>query len=295
MHLNFAFREPLVPDGELPDAELFPGRDGGRPWVTRPRTLREAAPRLLEGLTEELAARPNAIVVAGRAERDPRLAAVARRLRRARRLPAAGGAAVGRAPRPGGDRALRRAAARRGVAATVPDLVLRVGDLPTSKPLRTWLAGLDALQVSFDPESAWQDPAGAVGTIVGADPRTTLDALAKTLPRKRKNTSWLDAWHAADRAAARAIAGTVGPAGLNEPRIAAELGTLLPPEATLVVASSMPVRDVETFFPVRDTPFRVLSNRGANGIDGTVSTAFGVSAATAGADRAAARRRRARA
>ena len=64
--------------------------------------------------------------------------------------------------------------------------------------------------------------------------------------------------------------------------MAAELGTLLPPEATLVVASSMPIRDVETFFPVRETPFRVLSNRGANGIDGTVSTAFGVAAASRG-------------
>jgi 2-succinyl-5-enolpyruvyl-6-hydroxy-3-cyclohexene-1-carboxylate synthase len=52
----------------------------------------------------------------------------------------------------------------------------------------------------------------------------------------------------------------------------------LPAEATLVVASSMPVRDVETFFPAREQPPRVLSNRGANGIDGTVSTAFGVAA-----------------
>ena len=60
--------------------------------------------------------------------------------------------------------------------------------------------------------------------------------------------------------------------------MAAELGVRLPPDATLVVASSMPVRDVESFFPAREQPPRVLANRGANGIDGTVSTAFGVAA-----------------
>ena len=47
---------------------------------------------------------------------------------------------------------------------------------------------------------------------------------------------------------------------------------LLPAEATLFVASSMPVRDIETFWPVRQDPPRVLCNRGANGIDGTVSS-----------------------
>jgi 2-succinyl-5-enolpyruvyl-6-hydroxy-3-cyclohexene-1-carboxylate synthase len=72
------------------------------------------------------------------------------------------------------------------------------------------------------------------------------------------------------------------PEGLSEPRVAAELGTWLPADATVIAGSSMPVRDVETFFPVRPDPPRVLANRGANGIDGTVSTAFGVAAATAG-------------
>jgi len=69
---------------------------------------------------------------------------------------------------------------------------------------------------------------------------------------------------------------------LSEPLVARELGTWLPPEATLFVASSMPVRDVEEFVPVRDDPPRALANRGANGIDGTVSSAFGAAAAGAG-------------
>ena len=71
----------------------------------------------------------------------------------------------------------------------------------------------------------------------------------------------------------------LGAGGLSEPTVAAELGVLLPERATLFVASSMPVRDIESFWPVRSDPPRVLCNRGANGIDGTVSSAFGAAAA----------------
>jgi 2-succinyl-5-enolpyruvyl-6-hydroxy-3-cyclohexene-1-carboxylate synthase len=155
--------------------------------------------------------------------------------------------------------------------------VLRVGDLPTSKPLRAWLSGSGAEQISFDPEAAWQDPDGSVGTIVGSNVVATLVAIADAVGKRKRDRSWLEGWHAADRAAAGAIAGALG-SELNEPRVSAELGSLLPDEAVMVVASSMPVRDVETFFPARPSSFRVLSNRGANGIDGTVSTAFGVAA-----------------
>ncbi|HET8953128.1 MAG TPA: thiamine pyrophosphate-dependent enzyme, partial [Solirubrobacteraceae bacterium] len=160
-----------------------------------------------------------------------------------------------------------------------PHLVLRVGDLPTSKPLRQWLHALkDSVQIAFDPESAWQDPGGYVATMVGADPRATLATIAERVPPNR-DRAWLEAWRTADRNAARAIAATLQPAGLSEPAVAAELGARLPANATLVVASSMPVRDVETFFGVRADGPRVLANRGANGIDGTVSTGFGAAAA----------------
>jgi len=94
-----------------------------------------------------------------------------------------------------------------------------------------------------------------------------------------RDHGWLDDWRGADRSAAQAIAATLEPAGLSEPLAAADLGARLPANATLVVASSMPVRDVETFFAARDDGPRVLANRGANGIDGTVSTAFGAAAA----------------
>jgi 2-succinyl-5-enolpyruvyl-6-hydroxy-3-cyclohexene-1-carboxylate synthase len=282
VHLNFAFREPLVPDGEsgVPELDVAAGRDGGRPWVTRPRVSRAPAESVLDSLSSELTARPRAVVVAGRSERDPRLGSALAAFCEKGGFPLLAdplsGARFGAAAIAHYDALLRAPRAE-----FAPDLVLRVGDLPTSKPLRAWLSSSEALQVAFDPENAWQDPSGSVGTIVGADPRAVFEALTERLPRRRTDTSWLDGWHAADRRAAGAIASALG-SGLNEPRVSAELGSLLPDEAVLVVASSMPVRDVETFFPARPRAFRVLSNRGANGIDGTVSTAFGVAAVSGG-------------
>ena len=279
VHLNFSLREPLVLEETLPEEEPGGGgRAGGRPWVTRPRVQVAPAPALLDGLRAAVDGHPRGVIVAGRLERDPGLGEALAGLADALALPLLAdplsGARRGPAAVAHYDALLRDSG---WAAAHAPDLVLRVGDLPTSKPLRQWLHGLDgALQIAFDAEAAWQDPAGAVATIVGADPRV----LAPEKPRKERG--WLEAWRTADRAAAAAIARVLGGAegdGLSEPRVAAELGVRLPPDTTLVVASSMPIRDVETFFPARDQPPRVLSNRGANGIDGTVSTAFGVAAA----------------
>ena len=300
VHLNFALREPLVLDAPLPDEEPGGGgRAGGRPWVTRPRTQLAPAPALLDGLRAAVDGNPRGVIVAGRTERDPGLGEALASLADALALPLLAdplsGARRGRAAVAHYDGLLRDPG---WAAAHAPDLVLRVGDLPTSKPLRQWLHGLDgALQIAFDAENAWQDPGGAVATIVSADPRVLAPDKART------DRAWLEEWTRADRKAAAAIArvlsepspggpddsagrgapsapdDSAGRGALSEPRVAAELGVRLPAEATLVVASSMPVRDVESFFPPRDHPPRVLSNRGANGIDGTVSTAFGVAAA----------------
>jgi 2-succinyl-5-enolpyruvyl-6-hydroxy-3-cyclohexene-1-carboxylate synthase len=163
-------------------------------------------------------------------------------------------------------------------AHAAPEMVVRVGDLPTSKPLRAWLAGLDDVpQLALDPEGAWQDPAAAVSEMETGDPVATLDALTVPTP----DPAWLALWTEADAAAQGALTREIGDA-LSEPAVARRLGEHLPAHATLVVASSMPIRDAELYLPAGRPLPRVLSNRGANGIDGTVSTAFGVAAASDG-------------
>ena len=188
MHLNFALREPLVLEEPLPDAEPGGGgRAGGRPWVTRPGRTAPPAPGVVDTLAEELEQRPRALLVAGRAERDPRLGAALAALADKAALPLLAeplsGARRGPAAIAHYDALLRDPAFG---AARVPELVLRVGDLPTSKPLRQWLAGLDTLQIVLDPESAWQDPAGAAATLLPGDPRTLIDALAERVARRTR-------------------------------------------------------------------------------------------------------------
>jgi 2-succinyl-5-enolpyruvyl-6-hydroxy-3-cyclohexene-1-carboxylate synthase len=270
VHLNFPLREPLIEERRLPEDRS--GRADGAPFVRR-------------AASQGASARPLArrgVLVAGRHERSTPLA------RNAAAFAEAVGWPLLADPLSG---------ARRGVAAIAhydaflrdpglageltPDLVVRVGDLPVSKPLRGWLAGLRGVrQVSLDPEGAWQDPASVLSGSYALEPAAALEGLAATVEDpKPAAEDWLASWRTADERAAQAIDGAIGGVGdLSEPRVAGELGVLLPAQATLFVASSMPVRDIETFWPVRPDPPRVLCNRGANGIDGTLSSAFGAAA-----------------
>jgi 2-succinyl-5-enolpyruvyl-6-hydroxy-3-cyclohexene-1-carboxylate synthase len=262
VHLNFPLREPLVLDEPLPAAGDAPP----------PRSLRAAPPAAIE-----LDPGPRAVIVAGRHERNDGLGEALGAAAGALEMPLLAdplsGARRGPAAIAHYDVLLRDAAF---AAAHRPETVIRIGDLPTSKPLRQWLAGLEARQVAFDPEGAWHDPAGVVSEVLAADPA----AWARAVARVPTHASvWLDAWLSADAAAADAIDAVLGSA-ISEPAIARALAAL-PPEVTVFTASSMPVRDVETFWPARDAPPRVLAHRGANGIDGTLSAAFGAAAAGA--------------
>ena len=280
VHLNLPLHEPLVLSEPLPDEppELS-GRRHGAPWVRRDgagpfRVAPDAPARTVPART---------IIVAGRVEADPRLEVAisdcARRLQAPVLADPLSAARCGPTAIATYDLLLRDPAVAERLR---PDQVIRVGDLPTSKPLRAWLAGLGAevSQVVLDPDGAWQDPDAVAGEMWTDDPLAALRSveLAPAGGPAAARTAWLQAWRSADDAAGTALAVDLGDE-LSEPLVAARLGGWLGPGHTLFVASSMPVRDLELYLPARVPLPHVLSNRGANGIDGTVSAAFGAAAA----------------
>jgi 2-succinyl-5-enolpyruvyl-6-hydroxy-3-cyclohexene-1-carboxylate synthase len=286
VHLNFPLREPLVSDEELPPDDS--GRPNGLPYVHRAKAP-GAAPAAASALGALVTGARRGVLVAGRHERATPLGQAAAAFAAAAGWPLLAdplsGARRGDAAIAHYDALLRDESFLSGVT---PDLVLRVGDLPVSKPLRSWLGGLTGVrQVALDPEGAWQDPAAVLSDSLALEPASALTRLASSLaepsaPRPGVEEDWLALWRSADERAAEAILGELGHHEISEPAVASELGVLLPEQATLFVASSMPVRDIETFWPVRPDPPRVLCNRGANGIDGTISSALGAAAGTLG-------------
>jgi 2-succinyl-5-enolpyruvyl-6-hydroxy-3-cyclohexene-1-carboxylate synthase len=280
VHINVPLREPLILDAPLPDVEPGGGgRPDGQPWL---RTTPAGSPVTgARGSGRHEFAKT--VFIAGGLGPDPalgaRLAALAARARVPLLADPLSGARSGPAAIAHFDLILRdpETAAR-----LTPNAVCQIGELPTSKPLRRWLESLDeARYVHYAADERWHDPVSRVSQRIAGSLTDLLDRIESDQV-VADDSDWLDQWSQADSTVAHAIAEPLLPAGLSEPATITALAQFLPPNATLFVGASMPIRDVEEFFPALNDPPRVLANRGANGIDGTVSSAFGAAAATDG-------------
>ncbi|QYY36380.1 2-succinyl-5-enolpyruvyl-6-hydroxy-3-cyclohexene-1-carboxylic-acid synthase [Ruficoccus sp. ZRK36] len=155
-----------------------------------------------------------------------------------------------------------------------PDFVLQFGDLPTSKILRTWLAEAEADTLIIDSSYRNLDSAHArtmhlrLGDDVYAEP---LDMRPSPLSR------YTEQWLRRDREFAGRIQNQLRSCeSFFEGKIPWLLSRRLPERTPVLVAASMPVRDAELFWLPSERGYRVQANRGANGIDGTLSTALGL-------------------
>ena len=277
VHLNLPFREPLVPSGApLVDA---PGRDDGRPWTVSSPAVRAPRGEDVVRLAELVRAHPRGLLVAGwGADVSP---ATATRFAEAAGWPVLADPISQLRTPPLAVSAYEALLRAPGFAdAHRPDLVVRIGAPLTSKVATAWL-GPQVAQVLIDPDDAWLDPARAATERWAVDAERALGAIAGALAARPSSSEWLGEWQRAEALARAAIDGVLdAPGDAFEGRVTRDLVAALPGGATLVVASSLPVRALEWCMAPR-AGLRILANRGANGIDGFVSTVIGVAQANA--------------
>ena len=271
VHWNLPFREPLVPTGDpLVDA---PGRPDGAPWTRVGRTVRVADREVVARVAARVRAHPRGVIVAGWGSgADPDLVA---RVADLAAWPVLADGVSGLRSGPFTvstyDPLLRVPAF---AASHRPEVVLRLGAPTTGRVLGEHLRGVP--QIVLDPADTWADPPRAAVERVAGDADGFLRALAVSLQGGRADREWLDDWLGAEVVARAAVDAHLD--GCTEPfegRIARDVADAVPDGGALVVASSMPIRDVESFARPR-SGIAVHANRGVNGIDGFVSTAIGV-------------------
>ena len=273
-HLNLAFREPLMGvAGALPRRRSI---EGVPVALTSSPGIHELALQQLAQLINH----PRGVIVAGRGCGDPDAIA---------QLSRASGWPVLADSRSGvrhlldvaicaSDQLVRSPAFAREHS---PDVVLRLGEPPASKVVNQWLAASTVVHAQVTAFPDWRDPDGVVAHCAVADPTTLCRSLAPLI--EHADRGWLSSWLAAEALAQTTITGVLNDASIRalpEPLVARSIGSMLPAGAHLVVSSSMPIRDLEWFGLISEG-VTVHSNRGANGIDGVLSTAIGVAVSTA--------------
>lgn len=288
VHLNWPLREPLDPpprsggdDGPTPDE---------RPALRASRSPATASREQIHELAALARGSRRGVVVCGPLDPGDELADALMRLARRAGWPVLAdpasslrsGAHVGMdSPVVAhGDLLLRDDAF---AGAHAPDLVLRLGGTPVSKALRLWLEAAPPQRwIGVDPAGGFSDPSHLASEMLAVAPADLCRRWAALLDEPAE-PAWLRSWLGADaRAAAAVDAELARDDRLLEPRAVRELCQALPDDALLYVSNSMPIRHLDACLSRGPRRLRVLANRGANGIDGMVSSALGAAAAGVG-------------
>jgi 2-succinyl-5-enolpyruvyl-6-hydroxy-3-cyclohexene-1-carboxylate synthase len=289
VHLNFPFRKPLEPiptPTDKTDDEAWAGRADGSPFtrITSGMTMPD------DGMIEEFLAliydaRRGMIVVGP--NRDRRLADAAAVLSKLIRFPVLAdplsharfnGQLTEMESEVGGgyDTFLR------GVSAwEKPDLIVRLGAMPTSQALIDYLnANHDAVHVGISADGVWKDPNHQLSHLIHADPAELLQAVIQLASETDLgDEAWLSRFRAAESLTWQIINEELN-GDFFDGVVIADTVDLLPAGAALYIGNSLPVRHLDQFAPPSGKSIRVFGNRGASGIDGTISSALGAAAGT---------------
>lgn len=282
VHLNLPYREPLVPSDQAAITAVTDQIYGERRTGARVRPPRQAPDdQAIERAGVALARSERPLVVAGpgAATTIPEAAAIGA-LARAVGAPLVADVASG----------MRFGTTAAGIsghydaylrsprfARMRPDLVLRFGGPPTSKALEEYAAAAGATLL-VQPYLQRRDPDLTAGLVITGSAIPVCAALAAQVTPVEGR--WKARFDAAEERVVNVFERELGsPSGPVEGAAIADAFAVLPAGATVVLSNSMPVRDADTFAAPRPEALRVVVNRGANGVDGIISTATGAAAA----------------
>lgn len=288
VHVNVPFREPLHPERVDGVRALAPARNAPHLGLAAaappeiPAPAAAASRAQVEALVDALADTRRPAIVVGPWDPTAEAAGAVERLARRIGAPILAEAASGLRVGPNSEATFAGFDAALGVPGFAerhaPDVVLRLGGLPTSPSVAGWLAEHPAARVvAIDERAAFVDPTWRVDLWLQADPQALLTAAQHGLAQNRVEPAWLAAFQTARKVVADASE-TMRDGATSRAMLRA-VWDAMPPAATLFLANSRTIRDADAVLPADPRPVRILASRGANGIDGQVSTVLGVAAA----------------
>ncbi|MFA5384191.1 MAG: 2-succinyl-5-enolpyruvyl-6-hydroxy-3-cyclohexene-1-carboxylic-acid synthase [Eubacteriales bacterium] len=155
-----------------------------------------------------------------------------------------------------------------------PDFVIHFGHVPVSKRLQQFLTmHRESLYYQVDEVFQYRNSSLSTNKYIISGPKV----FARSICVQNSNREYLDKWQYYQRQMRRKLGLAMNESGLFEGKLIQKLQDMLPSACRLVVANSMAIRDVDYFLEARRQNIKILCNRGANGIDGVVSTALGIS------------------
>lgn len=291
VHLNFPFRKPLEPTpvpGDVPDWLVTEQSDAPSLQSFRahlPRIMPD--PKVVDALAQRLATAQRTLIVCGPRCPEGDFPALVSRLANTLSAPLLADALSG--VRFGThvnenilglyDLYLSRAA-----ELSRPDLILRFGDVPTSTLLSDYLERLaDVPQIAITGNGRWRDDRFVTSEILWAEPEEVCRHLLEhpLTQNMKQEATWLQGWIRLESESRQRVA-AIRREEAFEAGILLDVFDQIPDGGSLYIANSLPVRHLDQFIPPQPKNVRIFANRGASGIDGTLSSALGAAVALPG-------------
>ncbi|MCF6138393.1 2-succinyl-5-enolpyruvyl-6-hydroxy-3-cyclohexene-1-carboxylic-acid synthase [Pseudalkalibacillus berkeleyi] len=158
-----------------------------------------------------------------------------------------------------------------------PELVIRFGAMPVSKAYTQYVQKHSDCEFwIIDEGEDWRDPTHSQGRMIFTDTKKFAEGLTVNAHKLGSETSWTNNWMKANEIAQYEKDKFVEIDDLFEGKIFSQIENLIPNDTALFVGNSMPIRDLDSFFGKTSKSIQFIANRGANGIDGVISSALGV-------------------